>query len=190
MGESIPPPDTERRAHARSLRIFARWTLPIVVTGLLLAAQPAQASVWDTRYPQVVQKLSDTHRTRSGQPFARVVVEVHARRAWGAQRIARHYSSKVGGLQLRVGRCHRAQRAHCLRVYGGSYGRTSWWGLLTPWSRIDMNRRHGVHQMVACHEIGHALGLTHHSKRHGCLRNGSMARWPSPAELRALRRAY
>jgi len=176
-------------AGARCLR-FVGLVLALAMAGLLLAASPSHAGEWDTTYPRVLQRLDDTHRYAGGEPFARVVVEVRAGRAWGVQRIVRHYSRRVHGLQMVLARCDRFPRAHCLRVHGGGYGRTSWWGLLTPWSRIDMNNRYGVHQMVACHEIGHALGLTHHSRRPGCLRNNSMARWPSPAELRALRRAY
>lgn len=131
-----------------------------------------------------------------------VYVENHAP-GWPIKAAAEDLDN-YNGLNLVVVR-HCPKDAQCIRVYnkkhlpGRAIGVTRTWGndyivgasveLETSW------RRHATYRerrALACHEIGHAIGLNHH-RGHTCM-NAQIGRHTSPtikrAERRQLRRWY
>lgn len=155
----------------RATRHLAALLLGLLVLGL---AVPAQAA--ETPYsPSLYVPVGD------GGP---VVVQVNAPGAsWGIRAAARRLDAQLAGVTIRTsGDCATADA--CVTVAVGSYDAAAqaalagfaepWRGLTTypaPAERvIYLNLSTGVTQRahVAAHELGHVLGLAHHST-HGLM---------------------
>jgi hypothetical protein len=95
--------------------------------------------------------------------------------------------------------------AHCVNVYSGNYGRTGWVGLATR----TLNAAQTYHKKVsvkfntyytsnaaqrwnvACHELGHALGLHHNLSTSSCLYyKQSAVKYPTGQDRALLERFY
>ncbi len=105
---------------------------------------------------------------------------------------------------------HNCER--CIKVYSRNYGPTSWAGRTITWgldgriykAKVQFNDYFGnyfgprgprpianYHHSIACHELGHAVGLGHNSDETSCMTTGGT--WPirgSAEDYGMLRRIY
>lgn len=151
-----------------------------VLVGL---AAPAHAEeVPPTAAPAVVYPLTDA----TGAPAHRIRLEAGPR-TWRAKQVARWWDAAIPGLSIEVAPC--IPELPCVRVSVGSWDEEEmlaishgyypeWAGIMTYTSITDrhilLNRSvttegSGLRRRVASHEIGHALGLGHHSQPRGLL---------------------
>lgn len=114
--------------------------------------------------------------------------------------VAHNYDKRIGGLRIHVyGTCKAHPHRFCAKVRIKNYGwKGGWWGQTTfhKWGRLIQINTYQVYyplknnQMVACHELGHVLGLMHHTTP-GCVSNTNYPTiWPSKEEIRVLRKHY
>lgn len=160
--------------------------LVAVVATLLLAAAPASGAELLPVGP---------HADNVG---TRVVLQLQAPRAsFGIRKVARQVNQEVPGLHIRrFGKCADRPDLYCLRVRVADYGtweenQTRWVGQYRVENDVDLielNTSYQPNQSVACHELGHALGLQHHDSR-GCVGYPS-GDYFSSLELSSLRAAY
>lgn len=116
--------------------------------------------------------------------------------AWGIRKVARSFSRRVEGLEIRADRgitCN--VRVSCIQVFVGRFdhdcgevGRR-WYGCASIGTDpgviwLDTSTSALTRRNKACHELGHALGLRHHEHR-GCVGEGFLER-PSAYEVRVL----
>lgn len=118
--------------------------------------------------------------------------------AWGMKDVARDYSRRIDGLVIRTDRkCN--EKVSCIRVQTGRYlfscgGDNNWEGCSGVaddpgiiW--LDNSAPKYKRKKLACHELGHALGLHHHNHG-GCVGRTNGALKANRAEIAALNRRF
>lgn len=125
-------------------------------------------------------------------------VEDHTGAAWDVIRAVRLWNTGTG-LRLQYGRC--ISGVPCIRVYGRDYGKTTWAGLTeygTKWwtwrgdtwtmrgvTVVKFNTRYGytraIRDQIACHELGHAVGVGEHTRTGSCMYYMASGRWTAPS---------
>jgi hypothetical protein len=127
-------------------------------------------------------------------------------KAWGIRAAAKQVNQEVEGIHIyRYGTCETRPWAHCLRVKVYDFGRDDYgqwrgWTAHEPpytesYGLIWLNTHYAPSRNVACHELGHSLGIPHHRQR-GCLGeprwgwNGGAFESFSKAEINALNDYY
>ncbi|WP_187284642.1 matrixin family metalloprotease [Streptomyces sp. uw30] len=93
---------------------------------------------------------------------------------------------------------------HCVHVYSGSYG-TDWYGVTEASSSggyfvdgsvtVKLNDQvtpntYAARRSVACHEMGHALGLDHNGSTNSCLSVPEFPQHPSSDDFAVLNQLY
>jgi hypothetical protein len=93
---------------------------------------------------------------------------------------------------------------HCVHVYNGNYG-TGWYGMTSAVSsgglfvdgtvKIELNDQvtpntYAARRSVACHEMGHALGLDHNGSTNSCLSVPQFPQHPSADDFGVLNLLY
>lgn len=174
--------------HAMKTLILA---LVLAVAGTVLGIAPASASDEPhTRVPRVTIPAFEYYP--SGPVDITIQGQTNtmrfAHRAWQITR-------QVPGLRLHLHTtCAARPYDYCVTVHRVNRPRVNWWGV-TQYGRrntvsITLNMAFGASPATAAHEYMHALGMQHHL-------GPGILNWPteksepmSPAELRALRKAY
>lgn len=94
---------------------------------------------------------------------------------------------------------------HCVNVYSGSYG-TAWYGRTSASTtsdgyfvdgsvKVELNDQvtpntYAARRSVACHEMGHALGLDHNGSTNSCLSVPEFPQHPSSDDFAVLNQLY
>lgn len=91
---------------------------------------------------------------------------------------------------------------HCVHVYSGRYG-TDWYGVTEATSSngyfgtvtVKLNEQvtpntYAARRSVACHEMGHALGLDHNGSTNSCLSVPEFPQHPSSDDFAVLNQLY
>jgi hypothetical protein len=174
----------------------------VVVSTVGVAQAAATHDPHETVHPQVLWQWTP-HPDQRNQALLRITMRA-PRNAWGIRRVARHVNRSVAGIHIYAGRgarCTDRPTTRCVVVHVGRYGEIGWAGRA---EHVDEHRRRIrlnldkastqlFRQHMACHELGHVLGLMHHQQE-GCVRSrhnlNQEVRYVSPVELDALRAFY
>jgi hypothetical protein len=144
---------------------------------------------------------ADAATVPAGLTWARhtIYVENHAGSSWPVHRVAESIDNGSGLNLVVVHRCPSGRP--CIRVYAGRLGGRTvglarvWWNgqrhlvaaSITLDTRYGRTHNYGRRLAVACHEIGHAVGLGHVSSRASCMNPYA---WRQASHLSAADRAH
>lgn len=181
-----------------------RRLLTALLSAVVLLA-PASAA-GDTAQAEVTYEL---FQKSTDQGVHTLIIEA-PKRAWGLRRIAADYDRRLPSLDIWAKRGISCDPdVSCLQVRVGNFGREFVCGYGDPYvyagcmwdprwvsqpgERFLMLNTHYVHdrktrKAVACHELGHALGLDHHLSP-GCV-GGTGGKSPSDEEIAVLERWF
>ncbi len=188
----------------------------IVLAAMLVAIPLAPPAHADSATPTLYHPPSRI----GGTADVELMIEAPAR-AWGIRRSAKHYDAHIDGLTIHTrGSCAERPLAICVRVHIASFsdeemltishGLAPYWNGLVNYDlaierefdiatsprSIYLNTRSvpggPTGALIARHELGHVLGLDHHSAKVGVMvgASGGGTMWPSTAEIATLQAWY
>ncbi|QFZ19726.1 matrixin family metalloprotease [Saccharothrix syringae] len=121
---------------------------------------------------------------RNGHAHPQIYFVDHTSAAWPVDAAVSTWNQAQGvDSWYRWATCPNVGGAHCVNVTNGDFGATGW-STQTTWQdngtffidgsvRSEFNdyypRSANAHRKTACHELGHALGLSHNTNESSCL---------------------
>lgn len=154
---------------------------------LTVGTAPAQAAhdEWETVNPQVNWPWSP-HPDNPDQDTLKVTL-AGPTDTWTMRKVARWVNEQVEGIHIyRSGWCPDRPDTRCLRVLMVNKPNADWAGLTYGVNEnrrvIELNKANAstnaYREYLACHELGHALGIMHHQRR-GCVQSAH-SNFPHP----------